>query len=42
MIGEFNYQGAQPTEEQQNAFQEIATMRDLKFSYIGKLLKKVR
>lgn len=34
--------GGQPTEEQQKAFQEIATMRDLKFSYIGKLLKKVR
>jgi hypothetical protein len=42
MIGEFNYNGAQPTEEQQKDFQEIATMRDLKFSYIGKLLKKVR
>ena len=32
----------QPTEEQQKAFREISTMRDLKFSYIGKLLKKVR
>lgn len=42
MMGEFNFDGDQPTEEQQKAFQEIATMRDLKFSYIGKLLKKVR
>ena len=42
MFGEFNYDGAQPTEEQQKAMQAGIAARDLKFSYIGELLMKIR
>ena len=42
MIGEFNYDGAQPTEEQEKAMEEGAATRDLKFSYTGELLMKFR
>ena len=42
MFGEFNYDGAPLSDEQQKAMQEATTTRDLKFSYIGQLMKKVR
>ena len=42
MFGEFNYDGLPLTDEQQKAMAEISSTRDLKFSYLGRLLKKVR